>query len=123
LLLQASGALLRRRAANPMPASPVPNSAIVRGSGVVVIGPPAPAGFHGMFAGQLGGGVVGILVMMQLIVLQLTSGDSQFDNCDGSWASAFAADTTASEPALRRTRPSRFTINSRSRGSASSKIS
>ena len=37
LLLQASGELLRRRAANPMPASPVPNSAIVRGSGVVVM--------------------------------------------------------------------------------------
>jgi hypothetical protein len=64
LAAQASDELLRRRAANPMPANPVPNSAIVRGSGVVVIGPPAPAGFHGMFAGHLGGGVVGMLVMM-----------------------------------------------------------
>ena len=48
----------------------MPRSAIVTGSGVVVIGPVLPAGVHGIFAGQLGGGVVGMLVTMQLSVRQ-----------------------------------------------------
>jgi len=82
---------------------------MVSGSGVVVIGPLLPTGVQGMFAGQLGGGVVGILVTMQLSVRQLVVGWSQFCSWGASCASAVAADTTASETTENSTRLNRFT--------------
>ena len=60
----------------PIPARPVPRSAIVKGSGVVVTGLPFPAGL-GVNTGRRGRGLLGMFPMMQLIVRQFGSGWSQ----------------------------------------------
>lgn len=78
----------RRRARNPIPTSPVPSSAIVTGSGVVVIGPGFPTGDHGNPPGGLGRGVVGMPLTMQLAVWHRGSGRSQPDSSDANCASA-----------------------------------
>ena len=82
--LRSSFSCFLRRLARPIPASPVPRSAIVSGSGVVVIGPLVPEGTHGRIPGEFGSGRLGMFLKMQLSVRQLGSGRSQCWSPSGS---------------------------------------